>query len=284
MPAIEPPLAAIGHDDPIGHALFQRGDHALARVHLGRLPVQVEVGTIEPAIPRINEGRRPAPRGREQNVGLCVGVARASDERSLEAEQLEQRSVQPLAEDLLPDTEPAAASIGQKPPDLLKGLRGIVPPGSVQAQPREQILLGESASLAEAFAPRCYVCPSLASTAVRAERRRPRCPPVSRRELTIPLCRRLNVVSGRTRHKGQSQRRTEPPRPAGQPSNDKPSGAIPLRPADRATALAATATDPRIGRSGDRTRIQFRRNRYSALQLRELPTVSRCTGAAILSP
>jgi hypothetical protein len=149
VPAVEPPLPAIGDDDPVGHALVQGRDDARTRVLFRRFVIEVEIGPIEPAVPGVDEGCGLALGGREQVVGRRVGLARHLVDLRLESQQLEQRLVQLLADDLLPFAQPPLPGVLHHRLDPLEGRGGVVSPGRVFAQAGDEEVVGEQRPVAE---------------------------------------------------------------------------------------------------------------------------------------
>ncbi len=147
--AVEPPLAAVGHDDPIGNAFVEGGHHARARVFLGRLLVEIEVGAVEPAVPGVDEGRRFAAVADEQIVRLGVRLAGGLVDLGLESEKFEDWLEELLADNLLALVEPACTGVGQKLLHSLERLGGVVAPGGILVQAGEQVVVGKQRTVAE---------------------------------------------------------------------------------------------------------------------------------------
>lgn len=149
LPAVEPPEPAVGHDDPVGDILFQGRDDARAGV-LGRcVLVEGEVGTVQPAIPAIDERRGLAAGPGEQVVRASVVLAGGLVHLGLEAEQSEERLIQMAAGGFLSLVQQAGGSVAELRLDPLEGVGGILAPGRVFAEPREQEVVCEESPVAE---------------------------------------------------------------------------------------------------------------------------------------
>ena len=153
LAAVESPQPAVRHDDPVGGPCVERRHDAGTGVLLGRVGV-VEVRAVEPAVPGVDERRRQlaAVAALEEVVGLgLVGLAGPVD-RGLEAELLEERFEQLVAQRVLVLAAPASLGVPQEITDEGEHLRRVVPPGRVFSQAVPQEVVGEQAPVLEVFA------------------------------------------------------------------------------------------------------------------------------------
>ncbi len=124
--AVEPPVTAIGHDDPVGHAVIESRDDARAGIFFRRGQV-VDVRPVKPATPFVDEcccDRASGGRESAGGVALCWRLKQQVIRHRLvaagvfvlpgcESEQFEQRFEQFLPDDLFSFKLPAPGGIVQ---------------------------------------------------------------------------------------------------------------------------------------------------------------------------